>query len=181
METTPRRECDRAVSIDATLCRPNAARFEYRKYSFRRREHGVRELERLLYEQIRARRFFAIGARRAARTSHPRDQYLSGGDEHRDLGGRDRRLAARENDFGGGGRRCGLLRPQPACQRFGREHHAFQRNRKSVMIQHPMIGAFQSEIGVNVIASIIASAFFLAAGFIWGKYKERRRKFGRKD
>jgi predicted transcriptional regulator YheO len=47
------------------------------------------------------------------------------------------------------------------------------------MIQHPMIGAFQSEIGVNVIASIIASAFFLAAGFIWGKYKERRRKFGR--
>jgi predicted transcriptional regulator YheO len=30
-----------------------------------------------------------------------------------------------------------------------------------------------------VIASIIASAFFLAAGFIWGKYKERRRKFGR--
>ncbi|MDP9187167.1 MAG: PAS domain-containing protein [Verrucomicrobiota bacterium] len=37
----------------------------------------------------------------------------------------------------------------------------------------------QSEIGINVIASIIASAFFLAAGFIWGKYKERRRKFGR--
>src|SRR6266478_4436494 len=42
-----------------------------------------------------------------------------------------------------------------------------------------MIGALQSEIGINVIASIIASAFFLAAGFIWGKYKERRRKFGR--
>jgi predicted transcriptional regulator YheO len=42
-----------------------------------------------------------------------------------------------------------------------------------------MIGALQDEIGVNVIASIIASAFFLVAGFIWGKYKERRRKFGR--
>jgi len=42
-----------------------------------------------------------------------------------------------------------------------------------------MISALQSEIGINVIASIIASAFFLAAGFVWGKYKERRRKFGR--
>ena len=36
-----------------------------------------------------------------------------------------------------------------------------------------------SDITVNVIASIIASAFFLVAGFLWGKYKERRRKFGR--
>jgi len=35
-----------------------------------------------------------------------------------------------------------------------------------------------SDITVNVIASIIASAFLLAAGFLWGKYKERR-KFGR--
>jgi predicted transcriptional regulator YheO len=42
-----------------------------------------------------------------------------------------------------------------------------------------MISALQSEIGINVVASIIASAFFLAAGFVWGKYKERRRKFGR--
>src|SRR6059058_6479797 len=42
-----------------------------------------------------------------------------------------------------------------------------------------MINALQSEIGINVIASIIASLFFLAAGFVWGKYKERRRKFGR--
>src|SRR5881394_2378813 len=39
--------------------------------------------------------------------------------------------------------------------------------------------ALQGEIGINVIASIIASLFFLIAGFIWGKYKERRRKFGR--
>ena len=36
-----------------------------------------------------------------------------------------------------------------------------------------------NDITVNVIASIIASAFFLVAGFIWGKYKERRRRFGR--
>src|SRR5437764_14361730 len=43
-----------------------------------------------------------------------------------------------------------------------------------------MISALQSEVGINVIASIIASAVFLIAGFIWGKYKERRRKFGRK-
>src|SRR5215467_1645323 len=42
-----------------------------------------------------------------------------------------------------------------------------------------MFNGLQSEIGINVIASIIASVFFLAAGFIWGKYKERRRKFGR--
>src|SRR3989440_8379778 len=36
-----------------------------------------------------------------------------------------------------------------------------------------------NDITVNVIASIIASAVFLAAGFVWGKYKERQRKFGR--
>jgi predicted transcriptional regulator YheO len=35
-----------------------------------------------------------------------------------------------------------------------------------------------SDISVNVIASVIASAILLAAGFLWGKYKERR-KFGR--
>lgn len=38
---------------------------------------------------------------------------------------------------------------------------------------------FGNDITVNVIASIIASAVFLAAGFLWGKYKERRR-FGRR-
>jgi len=42
-----------------------------------------------------------------------------------------------------------------------------------------MIKAFQSELSINVIASIIVSLLFLAAGFVWGKYKERRRKFGR--
>src|SRR6266853_384175 len=42
-----------------------------------------------------------------------------------------------------------------------------------------MISALQGEIGINVIASIIASLVFLAAGFVWGKYKARRRRFGR--
>src|SRR6202790_4481857 len=41
-----------------------------------------------------------------------------------------------------------------------------------------MIKGFGSDVTVNVIASIIASAILLAAGFLWGKYKERR-KFGR--
>src|ERR1700730_8471465 len=35
-----------------------------------------------------------------------------------------------------------------------------------------------SDITINVIASIIASVILLIAGFLWGKYKERRR-FGR--
>ncbi len=42
-----------------------------------------------------------------------------------------------------------------------------------------MIKALQSELSINVVASIIVSLLFLAAGFLWGKYKERRRKFGR--
>jgi predicted transcriptional regulator YheO len=41
-----------------------------------------------------------------------------------------------------------------------------------------MIAAFQSDLALNIMASIIASLFFLGAGFLWGKYKERR-KFGR--
>ncbi len=36
-----------------------------------------------------------------------------------------------------------------------------------------------SDITLNVIASVIASAILLSAGFLWGKYKERRR-FGRR-
>jgi hypothetical protein len=42
-----------------------------------------------------------------------------------------------------------------------------------------MIKAVQSELSINVIASILVSLFFLATGFAWGKYKERRQKFGR--
>src|SRR5438094_2469900 len=42
-----------------------------------------------------------------------------------------------------------------------------------------MIKTLQSELSINVIASIIVSLLFLAAGFVWGKYKERQRKFGR--
>jgi len=36
-----------------------------------------------------------------------------------------------------------------------------------------------SDITINVIASVIASAILLSAGFLWGKYKERKR-FGRR-
>ena len=42
-----------------------------------------------------------------------------------------------------------------------------------------MINALQSELTINVVASIIVSLLFLALGFLWGKYKERRRKFGK--
>jgi predicted transcriptional regulator YheO len=41
-----------------------------------------------------------------------------------------------------------------------------------------MLKGFGGDITVNVIASIIASLVLLAAGFLWGKYKERR-KYGR--
>src|SRR5205809_3435473 len=41
-----------------------------------------------------------------------------------------------------------------------------------------MIKGLSGDVTVNVIASIIASLVLLAAGFLWGKYKERR-KFGR--
>ncbi len=39
--------------------------------------------------------------------------------------------------------------------------------------------AFESDITINVIASIIASGILLGGGFLWGKYKERRR-FGKR-
>src|SRR6266852_2272722 len=42
-----------------------------------------------------------------------------------------------------------------------------------------MIEALQSELTINVVASIIVSLLFLGLGFLWGKYKERQRKFGR--
>src|SRR5881409_4204022 len=42
-----------------------------------------------------------------------------------------------------------------------------------------MIKALQNELSINIVASIVVSLLFLAAGFAWGKYKERRRKFGR--
>src|SRR6266542_2530835 len=41
-----------------------------------------------------------------------------------------------------------------------------------------MIKGLSGDVTVNVIASIIASVVLLIAGFLWGKYKERR-KFGR--
>ncbi len=42
-----------------------------------------------------------------------------------------------------------------------------------------MIKALQNELSINIVASIVVSLLFLATGFLWGKYKERRRKFGK--
>src|SRR5213596_3301427 len=42
-----------------------------------------------------------------------------------------------------------------------------------------MIKALQNELSINIVASIAVSLLFLATGFVWGKYKEQRRKFGR--
>src|SRR6266536_3046401 len=42
-----------------------------------------------------------------------------------------------------------------------------------------MINALQSELTINVVASIIVSLLFLGLGFLLGKYKEQRRKFVR--
>ena len=41
------------------------------------------------------------------------------------------------------------------------------------------MNTFGSDIILNVVASVIASAILLAAGYAGGKYKERR-KFGRR-
>ncbi|MGZ4983502.1 MAG: hypothetical protein ACXV9Q_05340, partial [Chthoniobacterales bacterium] len=41
------------------------------------------------------------------------------------------------------------------------------------------MNALGSDITINVIASVIASAILLSLGFLWGKYKERHR-FGRR-
>ena len=54
----------------------HAARLQHRQYSFHRSEDWVRELERLLHEQVRARRFLAMRARRIARPQDPGDQRL---------------------------------------------------------------------------------------------------------
>jgi YheO-like PAS domain len=41
-----------------------------------------------------------------------------------------------------------------------------------------MLAAFSNDVFVNVVASIVASLLFVAAGYAWGKYQERKR-FGR--
>jgi len=47
------------------------------------------------------------------------------------------------------------------------------------MVMATILGAFGGDLTINVIASVIASAIFLALGYLWGKYQERRR-FGRR-
>lgn len=41
-----------------------------------------------------------------------------------------------------------------------------------------MIAALETDILINIVASVVASAILIGAGFLWGKYKERH-KFGR--
>jgi predicted transcriptional regulator YheO len=41
------------------------------------------------------------------------------------------------------------------------------------------MNGFGNDITINVLASVIASGILLSAGFLWGKYKERKR-FGRR-
>src|SRR6266576_269332 len=55
----------------------DVAWFERRQHSFRRGKNRILKLERLLYEQICARRLLAVRARRAARPQSARDQCLS--------------------------------------------------------------------------------------------------------
>ena len=47
------------------------------------------------------------------------------------------------------------------------------------MVMAALLSGFGGDLTINVIASVIASAIFLAVGYLWGKYQERRR-FGRR-
>ncbi|MGH8092170.1 MAG: PAS domain-containing protein [Chthoniobacterales bacterium] len=42
-----------------------------------------------------------------------------------------------------------------------------------------LLSGFGGDLTINIIASVIASAIFLALGYLWGKYQERRR-YGRR-
>ena len=70
-------QCHRAVHVDAAFCPRDAAGFQHRQHSFHRSEDCVPELERLLHEQVRARRFLPMRARRIARPQNSRHQRLS--------------------------------------------------------------------------------------------------------
>jgi hypothetical protein len=48
-----------------------------------------------------------------------------------------------------------------------------------IMIMSTIFSGFGGDLTINIIASIITSVLLLAAGFVWGKYKERRR-YGRR-
>ena len=48
-----------------------------------------------------------------------------------------------------------------------------------IMIMSTIFSGFGGDLTINIIASIITSVLLLAVGFVWGKYKERRR-YGRR-
>ena len=57
-------ECHCAVPVNAAFCASDVAGFERRQCSFRRGKNRVLKLERLLYEQVCARRLLALRTRR---------------------------------------------------------------------------------------------------------------------
>ena len=72
------------------------------------------------------------------------------------------------------------IRAEHATRRLQAALRAFNRAKLALRSkQTHMIKGLSGDVTVNVIASIIASLVLLAAGFLWGKYKERR-KYGRK-
>ena len=66
----------------------------------------------------------------------------------------------------------------PDARRLQAALRAFNRAELALPSETHMIKGLSGDVTVNVIASIIASLVLLAAGFLWGKYKERR-KYGR--
>src|SRR5438270_5670106 len=86
-------------------------------------------------------------------------------------------MAAREDDVARRNRRRRRLRALTAGGSRGGEYRSVKFDRKIIEFAPPQM-IKGSDITVNVIASVIASIILLIAGFLWGKYKERRR-FGR--
>ena len=75
-------ECNCAVPLDAAFCAPDAAGFEHRQYSLCRFKDRIPKLERLLYEQVRARRLLSVRTRRVAGSQSAHDQHLSRCNRH---------------------------------------------------------------------------------------------------
>src|SRR5262249_31117938 len=133
MGSNHRRERYRAVPINTALRAANAAGFERGQYSFRRSEDRVPKLERLLHEQICARRVLALCARGITRPKSSCDQRLSGCDRHRYLEPGRGPLAARTNDERSAGCRCSGVRLSAPYGYACRKHYALEPGWKSVI------------------------------------------------
>jgi NAD(P)-dependent dehydrogenase (short-subunit alcohol dehydrogenase family) len=86
-------EWDQTVGVNITapfmlmqhFAAPHAARLQHRQHSFHHSEDWVCELERLLHEQVCARRFLAVRARGITRPQDPGDQRLPRRNRHQHL------------------------------------------------------------------------------------------------